>query len=79
VHWHYRNNGAARLFGGEQNAQGAGEEASSWRDRSVGVLCSVVDGFLVWSGLVWSYELRITVAVGISVEMAIHNTRRTQE
>jgi hypothetical protein len=38
VHWHYRNNGAARLFGGEQNAQGAGEEASSWRDRSVGGL-----------------------------------------
>ena len=37
VHWHYRNNGAARLFGGEQNAQGAGEEASSWRDRSVGL------------------------------------------
>jgi hypothetical protein len=35
VHWH-RNNGAARLFGGEQNAQGAGEEAS-WRDRSVGL------------------------------------------
>jgi hypothetical protein len=37
VHWH-RNNGAARLFGGEQNAQGAGEEASSWRDKSVGGL-----------------------------------------
>jgi hypothetical protein len=36
VHWH-RNNGAARLFGGEQNAQGAGEEASSWRDKSVGL------------------------------------------
>lgn len=37
MHWH-RNNGAARLFGGEQNAQGAGEEASSWRDKSVGGL-----------------------------------------
>lgn len=44
MHWH-RNNGAARLFGGEQNAQGAGEEASSWRDKSVGGLGR--------SGLVW--------------------------